>query len=214
MAVEGTVDNTGSMPARVPWPPVDDSAGRRERADFSSVEWVRATSGLRVGVPDLPDLEHFVRREFPRVEIVPMSATHFFAGRGERVDGLAFPAERGSYFMLLYPAFSVAVLVNDFGAINIDADLAVGVEDDTVSLANGCIYCIIRDDLVQTVTEVIERPEKPEYILLEASGVAEPSGIAGTFLNPAFRDRVRLDSIRRPRGPHSDQPGSRRGWPG
>jgi proton glutamate symport protein len=76
---------------------------------FSSAEWIRATPGLRVAVPDLPDLEHFVRQEFPRVEIVPMSATDFFAGRGERVDGLVFPAERGSYFTLLHPAFAVAV---------------------------------------------------------------------------------------------------------
>ena len=89
----------------------------------------------------------------------------------------------------------VAVLVNDFGSINIDADLVVGVESDVISLANGCICCSIRDDLVEAVTSVIERPERPEYILLEASGVAEPSGIALTFLNPDFRGRVRLDSI-------------------
>ena len=82
------------------------------RADFSSAEWVRATPGLRVAVPNLPYLEEIVRREFPRVEIVPISVervTDFFAGRGERVDGVVFPAERGSYYTLLYPAFSVAV---------------------------------------------------------------------------------------------------------
>jgi G3E family GTPase len=89
----------------------------------------------------------------------------------------------------------VAVLVNDFGAINIDAELVVGVESNVISLANGCICCTIRDDLVRTVMETISRPERPEYILLEASGVAEPSGIAMTFNNPGFRDRIRLDSI-------------------
>ena len=89
----------------------------------------------------------------------------------------------------------VAVLVNDFGAINIDAELVVGVESNVVSLANGCICCTIRDDLVATVLETIDRPERPEYILLEASGVAEPTGIAMTFNHPAFRDRIRLDSI-------------------
>lgn len=89
----------------------------------------------------------------------------------------------------------VAVLVNDFGAINIDADLVVGVEDDVVSLANGCVCCSIRDDLVETVEMVLDRPEGPEYILLEASGVADPSGIAMTFVDPKLRDRVRLDSI-------------------
>jgi G3E family GTPase len=89
----------------------------------------------------------------------------------------------------------VAVLVNDFGAINIDADLVVGVESDVISLANGCVCCTIRDDLVETVFETIGRPERPEYILLEASGVAEPASIAMSFNNVAFRDRLRLDSI-------------------
>jgi G3E family GTPase len=89
----------------------------------------------------------------------------------------------------------VAVLVNDFGAINIDAELVVGVESNVISLANGCICCTIRDDLIATVMETINRPERPEYILLEASGVAEPSGIAVTFNNPGVRDRIRLDSI-------------------
>ncbi len=89
----------------------------------------------------------------------------------------------------------VAVLVNDFGSINIDAELVVGVESNVISLANGCICCTIRDDLIETVMETINRPERPEYILLEASGVAEPTGIAVTFNNPGFRDRIRLDSI-------------------
>jgi len=89
----------------------------------------------------------------------------------------------------------VAVLVNDFGAINIDTELIVGVEDNAISLANGCVCCSIRDDLVETVEIVINRPESPEYILLEASGVADPSGIAFTFIQPNFRDRIRLDSI-------------------
>jgi G3E family GTPase len=90
---------------------------------------------------------------------------------------------------------NVAVLVNDFGSINIDAELVVGVESNVISLANGCICCTFRDDLVDTVMETMNRPERPEYILLEASGVAEPSGIAVTFNNPGLRDRIRLDSI-------------------
>ena len=89
----------------------------------------------------------------------------------------------------------VAVLVNDFGSINIDADLVVGVEDDVVSLANGCVCCSIRDDLIETVEMVLTRPEAPQYILLEASGIADPSSIALTFTDAKFRDRIRLDSI-------------------
>ncbi len=89
----------------------------------------------------------------------------------------------------------IAVLVNDFGALNIDAELVVGVESDVVSLANGCVCCSIRDDLVEAVDQVLARPEQPQYVVLEASGVAEPSGIAATFSNPSLRERIRLDSI-------------------
>ncbi len=89
----------------------------------------------------------------------------------------------------------VAVLVNDFGSINIDAELVVGVESNVISLANGCICCTIRDDLIETVLTTINRPERPEYILLEASGVAEPMSIAQTFNNPSLRDRLRTDSV-------------------
>jgi G3E family GTPase len=66
---------------------------------------------------------------------------------------------------------------------------------DVINLANGCVCCNIRDDLLTAVHQVIERPEQPEYIVLEASGVAEPSGIAVTFLDQGLRDRIRLDSI-------------------
>lgn len=91
----------------------------------------------------------------------------------------------------------VAVLVNDFGSINIDAELVVGVESegDIINLANGCVCCSIRDDLAEAVTQLMARPEQPEYILLEASGVADPSGIALTFMDETMRDRIRLDSI-------------------
>jgi G3E family GTPase len=89
----------------------------------------------------------------------------------------------------------VAVLVNDFGSINIDAELVVGVDGGTISLANGCVCCEIRDDLVEAVVALLARPEAVEYILLEASGVADPGGIFVTFNDPNLRDRIRLDSV-------------------
>jgi G3E family GTPase len=89
----------------------------------------------------------------------------------------------------------VAVLVNDFGAINIDAELVVGVEGDVISLANGCVCCSIRSDLLDAVKGALDRPEQPEYMLLEASGVADPAGLAVTFTDASVRERIRLDSI-------------------
>ena len=90
----------------------------------------------------------------------------------------------------------VGVLVNDFGSINIDAELVVGVKDNVISLANGCVCCQIRDDLVESVVTLLASPQNAvEYILLEASGVADPAGIFMTFSDLALRDRIRLDSI-------------------
>src|SRR5271168_2101729 len=89
----------------------------------------------------------------------------------------------------------VGVLVNDFGSINIDAELVVGVDDNMISLSNGCVCCQIRDDLVESVEALLARPEPIEYILLEASGVADPGGIFITFSGANLRDRIRLDSI-------------------
>ena len=89
----------------------------------------------------------------------------------------------------------VGVLVNDFGSINIDAELVVGVDGNVMSLANGCVCCQIRDDLVESVVAMLARPESVEYVLLEASGVADPSGIFATFSDANLRDQIRLDSI-------------------
>jgi len=89
----------------------------------------------------------------------------------------------------------VGVLVNDFGAINIDADLIEGVEENTISLTNGCICCEIRYDLVNSIEQLLAREDEIDYIILEASGVADPEGIVMTFLARKYQGLLRLDSI-------------------
>lgn len=92
-----------------------------------------------------------------------------------------------------------AVLVNDFGAINIDAELIVSVDKNVVSLANGCVCCSVGDDLTDAIRSLLESPLPPGYILLEASGVADPAGITIKFSTEAIADSqglgVRLDSV-------------------
>jgi G3E family GTPase len=88
-----------------------------------------------------------------------------------------------------------AVLVNDFGAINIDAKLIVGVEDETINLANGCICCNIRDDLVGACLGLLQRPEPPDYLIIETSGVSNPLQITNTFLLPELQQILALDGI-------------------
>ena len=87
------------------------------------------------------------------------------------------------------------MLVNDFGEIDIDSELIVGVESGTVSLANGCVCCEVRDDLIGAIDSVLLADDELDAIVLEASGVAEPMGIARTFTSPGYRDRIRLDGI-------------------
>ena len=90
----------------------------------------------------------------------------------------------------------IAVLVNDFGAVNIDAQLVVGIEgEDTVNLANGCICCTIRDDLLAAVCQICARPEPPDYILVETSGVSDPLAVAHTFFHPSLFNAVSLETI-------------------
>jgi len=89
----------------------------------------------------------------------------------------------------------IAVLVNDFGEINIDARLVVGVEGETVNLSNGCICCTIRGDLLNETIKLLRREDPPEYIIIETSGVSDPIAVANTFLIPEVKPLVRLDSI-------------------
>lgn len=82
----------------------------------------------------------------------------------------------------------IAVLVNDFGDINIDAELIAGHEGSTINLSNGCICCSIGDSLVEALVEVVRMTPPPEHIVIEASGVAEPQNIAEIArLDPGLR---------------------------
>jgi len=82
--------------------------------------------------------------------------------------------------------YKVAVIVNDIGEVNIDADLigkgGIVQEEDSslVPLQNGCICCTLKVDLMQQIVDII-KTKKFDYILIEASGVCEPLPIAQTI---------------------------------
>ena len=79
-----------------------------------------------------------------------------------------------------------AVIVNDIGEVNIDADLiqkggVVGKKDDSlVALQNGCICCTLKADLIEQILELMKQ-QRFDYIVIEASGICEPEPIANTI---------------------------------
>ncbi|TWU28896.1 CobW family GTP-binding protein [Novipirellula artificiosorum] len=89
----------------------------------------------------------------------------------------------------------IGVLVNDFGSINVDAELINQVEEGMMTLANGCVCCSIRTDLIQAVLQLAERDDPPEHILIESSGVADPAGVYEAFLQTEIRNSVLVDGV-------------------
>ncbi|MCO4865456.1 GTP-binding protein [Cupriavidus sp. WGlv3] len=82
----------------------------------------------------------------------------------------------------------IAVLVNDFGAVNIDAALVRARSDDVIELENGCICCSIGGRLAEALVAIAARAQRPELLVIEASGVSDPLRIAQVgLLDPAFR---------------------------
>ena len=89
----------------------------------------------------------------------------------------------------------IAVLVNEFGDINIDEQLLISVETDMVELDNGCICCTINDSLVDAVYRVLEREEKVDYLVIETTGLADPLPIIITFLGTELKFLTRIDAV-------------------
>jgi G3E family GTPase len=98
-----------------------------------------------------------------------------------------------------FEGYKVAVLVNEFGDINIDSQLLVKVGDsddkNTIELNNGCICCTINNDFTDAVYRILTRRERIDYLIVETTGVANPLPIALTFLSNDFRDLTHLDAI-------------------
>lgn len=103
--------------------------------------------------------------------------------------------------------YKVAVIVNDIGEVNIDAELIekggiVGKRDESlVALQNGCICCTLRKDLIEQIHDIIKQ-RKFDHIIIEASGICEPIPIAQTinFLTESFKQKkmpiyCKLDAI-------------------
>lgn len=69
-------------------------------------------------------------------------------------------------------------MVNDFGALNIDAELIAAQNGNQIALSNGCVCCSIGDDFTRALFALLQESPLPDHIIVEASGVADPARIA------------------------------------
>jgi len=89
----------------------------------------------------------------------------------------------------------IAAVVNDFGAINIDAELIAGAADGVVSLSNGCICCSLEGDLLRTLAVLLRRDPRPDLIVIETSGVADPADVVRNLMDPLIWREAPLQTV-------------------
>src|SRR5271167_2114349 len=89
----------------------------------------------------------------------------------------------------------IAAVVNDFGAINIDAELITDAAGGVVSLSNGCICCSLEGDLLRTLAALLRRDPRPELIVIETSGVADPADIVRNLMDPVIWKEAPLETV-------------------
>ncbi len=95
----------------------------------------------------------------------------------------------------------IALVINEFGDLGVDKELlaACGIpgcgDDDIIELANGCICCTVADDFLPTIEALLARPQPPDHIVIETSGLALPKPLVQAFNWPEVRSRVTVDGV-------------------
>jgi len=105
------------------------------------------------------------------------------AGKTTTLDHLLTSADR-----------RLAVLVNDMGEVNIDAELVANREGNVTELSNGCICCDLRDDLEVEVSR-LAREREFDHLVVESSGISEPAPVASLFTTGAASAPYELDTL-------------------
>jgi len=89
-----------------------------------------------------------------------------------------------------------AVIVNEFGEINIDSDLIVESDEEIYEMNNGCICCTVRGDLIRVVEGLMRRRDRFDAIIIETTGLADPVPVAQTFfMDDDVRTKTALDGV-------------------
>jgi len=95
----------------------------------------------------------------------------------------------------------IALIINEFGELGVDGEIVKGcgiedcAEENIIELANGCICCTVADDFLPTISALLDRPNPPEHIVIETSGLALPKPLIRAFNWPEVRTRVTVDGV-------------------
>lgn len=96
----------------------------------------------------------------------------------------------------------LALLINEFGDVGVDAGLVQGCNDDAcgvddiVELANGCICCTVADEFLPAMEKLLDRTDNPpDHIIIETSGLALPKPLVKAFRWPSIRSRTTVDGV-------------------
>ncbi|MBF0393679.1 MAG: cobalamin biosynthesis protein CobW [Alphaproteobacteria bacterium] len=95
----------------------------------------------------------------------------------------------------------IALIVNEFGDIGVDSEILAGcgaadcAEGGVIELANGCLCCTVADEFVPAMESLLNRPQPPDHIVIETSGLALPKPLVKAFDWPAIRSRVTVDGV-------------------
>ena len=89
-----------------------------------------------------------------------------------------------------------AVIVNEFGDVGIDGELIATGEEELIELSSGCLCCVVRGDLIRTLRSLLKREQPLDGILIETTGVANPSPVIQTFsADQLIAGHARLDAV-------------------
>ncbi len=90
----------------------------------------------------------------------------------------------------------IAVIENEFGEVGIDHELVIGADEEVFEMNNGCICCTVRGDLIRILGNLMKRRDRFDYIMIEKTGLVDPSSVAQTFYMDVEIERfLRMDGI-------------------
>ncbi|GAA5503470.1 P-loop guanosine triphosphatase YjiA [Deinococcus xinjiangensis] len=89
----------------------------------------------------------------------------------------------------------LGIIVNEFGQAGVDGSLIEKLDEDVQELTAGCLCCSGRDDLLRALVSIAMREQKPDAVIIELSGVADPTPVLTTLLDRSVRAAFRVTSL-------------------